>query len=232
MDKKLQIVQYLYGEAENPVEVRNDLREESDLWEEYQAISVAKFKLDHRRRHRPDVQVLDNIFEIAAGKGEIRSLERRRDRRAIPHRARIRKARTWGIVGMALTVVVFFTVGIRYFSTTSESTPRDSNGYRAQSNEAVTSPNAEIPPSLVDRIAPDMISAQKGNTSILYERSDEDLDWNESEGMLDLYRRIEILRSGVASGWDEPALPIESFPVDTQAASPGAELQLAGQRKY
>jgi len=230
MDKKLQIVQYLFDEAEHPAEVQKHLREDSELWAEYQAISEAKFQLDHSHHHRPDPRVLQNILNVAAGSGDVRSIERRGDRRAIPHYAKVRKARVWGVVGTVLTVAVFLVVGIKNYSTTSPASTVTGIESVMPAGRAVSSPNVEIPPTIADRILADRIQAKKGISSILIERSEEDLDWNESEEMLELYRRIEMLRSGVDNTWDELAPPLESFPVDTQVAAGRTELQLAGQR--
>ena len=47
MDEKLQILRELYGEGEDREVVRQRLQEDPALWEEYQALSEAKFLLDH-----------------------------------------------------------------------------------------------------------------------------------------------------------------------------------------
>lgn len=67
MDKKLQIVQGLYesgadGRAENPV----GLDGQEELAREYQAMSQAKFWMDHRRPLRPEAETIDSIVEAAA----------------------------------------------------------------------------------------------------------------------------------------------------------------------
>ncbi|MBT8398923.1 MAG: hypothetical protein KJO98_00465 [Rhodothermia bacterium] len=67
MDKKLQIVKGLYesgsdGRAENPV----GLDGQEELTREYQAMSQAKFWMDHRRGQRPDPGAIDAIVKAAA----------------------------------------------------------------------------------------------------------------------------------------------------------------------
>ena len=65
MDKKLQLIRHLYGEADDRSELR-DLLSDEDLNAEYQELSEAKFWLDHTSHERPDRNVLNAIFEAAA----------------------------------------------------------------------------------------------------------------------------------------------------------------------
>ncbi len=65
MDKKLQLIRHLYGEADDRSELR-DLLSDEDLNAEYQELSEAKFWLDHTSHERPDRSVLNAIFEAAA----------------------------------------------------------------------------------------------------------------------------------------------------------------------
>ncbi len=67
MDKKLQIVKGLYesgadGRAETPV----GLDGQEELAREYQAMSQAKFWMDHRRGQRPEPETIDSIVAAAA----------------------------------------------------------------------------------------------------------------------------------------------------------------------
>ena len=57
MEDRLQILQALYGEAEDDTGVRRLLREDANLWQEYQAMSEAKFALDHRCRRPRGLRV-------------------------------------------------------------------------------------------------------------------------------------------------------------------------------
>ena len=65
MDKKLQLIRHLYGEADDRSELR-DLLSDEDLNAEYQELSEAKFWLDHTSHEKPDQHVLDAIFAAAA----------------------------------------------------------------------------------------------------------------------------------------------------------------------
>lgn len=74
MDTRLQIVERLYSEGEdNHVPPRTKSGEGEDLSREFQAMSQAKFWMDHRRRQRPDAAVVDRVVAAAAAatRGEI-----------------------------------------------------------------------------------------------------------------------------------------------------------------
>lgn len=40
----------------------------------------------------------------------------------------------------------------------------------------------------------------------------DDLTWDEREDVIELHRRIKRIGSGVAGGWEAPAVPLEMFP--------------------
>ena len=65
MDKKLLLIRHLYGEADEESKL-NQLLEEPDLKEEYQALSEAKFWLDHTKREKPTDDALQNVLAMAA----------------------------------------------------------------------------------------------------------------------------------------------------------------------
>ena len=52
MDKKLQLIQHLYEEADGETRL-NELLDDPELKQEYQALSEAKFWLDHSKREKP-----------------------------------------------------------------------------------------------------------------------------------------------------------------------------------
>jgi hypothetical protein len=74
MDTRLRIVERLYAEGdENHVPRPTHSEEGDDLGREYQAMSQAKFWMDHRRRQRPDAATVDRVVAAAAAatRGEI-----------------------------------------------------------------------------------------------------------------------------------------------------------------
>lgn len=70
MDKKLQLIQHLYGEADSGSPLR-DLIADEDLNQEYQELSEAKFWLDHAGKERPDKAVMAHILEAAAASSQV-----------------------------------------------------------------------------------------------------------------------------------------------------------------
>src|SRR5690606_6448468 len=110
MDKRLQILQALYAEGDDREQAHRLLQEDPALWEEYQALSEAKFHLDHRRRQRPDPLVLDAILAAASGEAPAVGLGRRPDRRPIPRGAL--RFRSFGVVTVVLVMVMLAGAGV------------------------------------------------------------------------------------------------------------------------
>ena len=112
MEKKIQLLRYLYGEAEDSAELRK-LLQDPEIMEEYQTLSEAKFWLDHVKRERPDPHVLDQIREAAAQGGVVApSRPSRRDRAPL---ARRRIVRTPVFRYASTVLVLFIAVAIGYW---------------------------------------------------------------------------------------------------------------------
>ena len=107
MDKKLQIVQHLYDEASDPAALRPLLEDEA-LLAEHQAMSEAKFLLDHQTSQKPPQHVLDAVLAAAASPETIPDAAPDR-----PARPRLRLVRTpWMRAAAVVTILVL--VGIWY----------------------------------------------------------------------------------------------------------------------
>ena len=166
MDKKLQIVERLYGE--DATSGPSDTREERVLTE-------AKFVMDHRPTQRPSAETIDRIVAYAA--------EQQTKRRAGPA-ARILPLLPWRAAVAA--VFVFFVIGIAYlqFGTGPAEEPRAEAGTR----QAADAPGAEAlqPASLA--VATDSVPAWDEPTDLrLFQRrietlraSGQDLEWGET----------------------------------------------------
>lgn len=63
MDKRLQILERLYGEPDGEGLSEGD---DDDVRREYQALSQVKLWLDHRKRERPEPATIDRVVEAAA----------------------------------------------------------------------------------------------------------------------------------------------------------------------
>ncbi|MEZ4701111.1 MAG: hypothetical protein R2834_12315 [Rhodothermales bacterium] len=110
MDKKLQLLAHLYGEAEDAAPLQ-ELLQDSDLKAEYQAMSEAKFWLDHSIAEKPDADVLARIM-AAASAGAVGSTVSDTvgstvpiDRAPAPRRALGLRIRNWSYAATALSVV-------------------------------------------------------------------------------------------------------------------------------
>ena len=64
MDKKLLLIRHLYGEADEETKL-NELLDDPDLKEEYQALSEAKFWLDHTKSEKPSATAVDHVLAMA-----------------------------------------------------------------------------------------------------------------------------------------------------------------------
>ncbi len=113
MDETLRIVHHLYGEDTDPADLRRLLEDEA-LRQEYEALSEVKFHLDHRKRARPDAQVIDRIVAAAATPQHRATPHQRHDRAARPGRA-TRRFRAIGAVSAVLAVVLAVGIGLDQF---------------------------------------------------------------------------------------------------------------------
>ena len=113
---RLNIVRQLYDEA--GAAPRSDSDTEL-LLAEQQAMSEAKFLLDHRRKQRPDVDVLDRIVETAKAPTALRMA--RRDRRPQP----LRSARILPMRMAMAACTLFVAVGVGYVVLDQEPTALD-----------------------------------------------------------------------------------------------------------
>lgn len=246
MDRRLHILQELYGEGDDRAEARRRLNEEAELWEEYQALSEAKFMLDHRRRERPDSLVLEHIMAAAAGAPSADGAGRRRDRRPVPHLAA--RYRAFGMVSGVLALVMVIGTGVwQVLRPPAETTPVQHESALAEAPPAreerepagVSDPQAGAGRSTGEATprpqAPALADSRAAAPPVAEPPAgvDEDaaaaLAWDASDDVLELHRRIEMLEEGVGLQWDEPPVPLEAFP-SARPADDRAGFQQAGQR--
>ena len=106
MDKKLTLIEHLYGDVEDRA-ARRALLQDDELAREYEAMEAVKFRLDHRPSQRPDADVLANVFAAAeAGHPPAPS---RRDRRPVA-RGRRRMAGIAGLVSLSAAALLVVAV--------------------------------------------------------------------------------------------------------------------------
>lgn len=223
MDTRLQIVERLYSEGEDnhvPHPIGSD---EEKLAREFQAMSRAKFWMDHRRRVRPDAATIDRVVEAAAsaGRGAVPGVVR-------PDRSPLRlvTAPRFRMAVAVTLVAVVAGLGVwrmvleppattdRMMSQEMEGEP----GLRADSKAvAPTLADADRPAEeAIGLDSPDDSATLAGRASIPAAAvvAASATDWDETGEVRRLHQRIEMLRSRQADeGWDKPMVPLEMMPV-------------------
>lgn len=257
MDKRLQILQALYAEGDDREQAHRLLQEDPALWEEYQALSEAKFHLDHRRRQRPDPLVLDAILAAASGEAPAVGLGRRPDRRPIPRGAL--RFRSFGVVTVVLVMVMLAGAGVWQVLQPNGSPLPDVPAREHVLSEAA--PTAAPPPAVAvpdavisdtplpealpaqaltavapvpapdpGSVAPAKPSAAVAARAAVPEADEETLDWDASDEVRELRRRVAMLEAGVEQNWDTPALPLEQLP-SVPSGTSGSRFRQVGRQQ-
>ena len=152
MDKKLQLIRHLYDEADEETRL-NELLEDPELKQEYQALSEAKFWLDHSKREKPSSDTLQAVLAMAmnpdsahapateAPSHASKTTSRRPDRGAVPRQRSSRK-RSFGITAFVMATMITAFVGYQWFA--GNNALLDATGPQAMKQESVAAPNAEM----------------------------------------------------------------------------------------
>ncbi len=242
MDETLRIVHHLYGEDADPADLRRLLEDEA-LREEYEALSEVKFHLDHRKRARPDAQVIDRIVAAAATPQHSATPHKRHDRAARPGRA-TRRFRAIGAVSAVLAVVLAVGIGLDQFQSfipnasqtdTAMEAPaaaEDAEALEIQalSEDAPATAGTRQPESLrpgesraLRPNAPALPALAEREAAFLDDARDEATvpSWDEADELLRVHRRIEMIRArSLDLTWDEAAvMSLDSLPTEPNAAS-------------
>ncbi len=187
MDTTLQLIQHLYEERDDRLDLDDALQQE------YDELHAVKDVLDKREPASPDPEVVDRIVAAA---GTTRSApdsepERRREER--PPRARDAQTGTRILRRAGATLAVLLIAALGWWQWSGPSSP---------STSPMTSESAS--PSF-DAAAPESESARRSAGTV---RSVSDLpDWDEGDDVVRLHQRIEILNArSTASQWGSSAL--------------------------
>lgn len=200
-ERKRDILLHLYGEAPEESDLRELLRDD-ELRREYQTLSEVKFRLDHRRRERPDPAVVDAVLAQVAGESS-GVAGRRGDRPAVPHGARIRRLL---VPALSIAAAVVLAFGLGWWARTPGATaPPPSQTFDA---------DMPVPPESLNRFVPSSPSARgPAARAVGTASADPRLAWDEPEALDFWYRRIESLEAASdPGGWGEPAVPLEMLP--------------------
>jgi hypothetical protein len=220
MERRLDILRELYGEGDDGPALRESLRHDDELRQEAQALSQVKFRLDHRRRQRPDAAVVDRVVAAARDASPLHAT-RRRDRGAVPHR-RWRMA-AFGSVGALTTVLLAVSISFwQWPSSEPTSTPSVATDSVPGSFQrdlptpllAEEPAAAEPAPRATSRPAPPATTMRgrpmTAQVAVVADSADEGdwPAWDDADDMLRLHRRIELLQAGSAGTvWDESPIP-------------------------
>jgi hypothetical protein len=206
---KRDILLHLYGETEQENDLRTLLNNE-ELKAEYTAMSETKFKLDLRKRERPDPAVIDMIMAAARTGGEPIRQVSRTDRGPVSRTSRLKR-----VLIPALSIAAVLVVGI---GISTYVTPFSTNAPLTASSQL---DDAVVPPESLYRFVP---SRQGGVTQA--STSDERLSWDQGNTIPNLNERINRLRPTNDLDWGESAMPLEMLP---NSSRPG--FQTAGSPK-
>ena len=238
MDTRLQIVERLYQEEDvNHVPRPSESDAGDSLSPEFQAMSLAKFWMDHRSRQRPDAAVVDRIVEAAgaASRGEMPGVVRV-DRSPL----RLLTSPRFRMAVAATLVVAIAGIGV-WRAVLTPSNPSDTavnskpgidkmdeDGamYEALAErEEAPAERKSAAPAFADayrvgdevarRDSPDDSSMRAGrmNAPAPAVMAATATDWDESDELIRLRQRIDLLQSRQAGeGWDKPVVPLEMMP--------------------
>lgn len=192
---KQDILLHLYGEADSESDLRSLLRND-DLKEEYTALSETKFRLDLRKRNRPDIAVIENIMAAARTGNERPGIHSRVDRGPLSRTSRLRKVL---VPAIGIAAVVLFSIGVGLYSIRSTSSQ---NAPLASSAE-----NDLVPPESLYRFVPSRQGSVTQTSS-----SDSELTWDDRSTLSNLNGRINTMKPSDLLDWGESALPLEMLP--------------------
>ncbi len=198
MDKKKNILLHLYGDPDAEGELRS-LLGDADLQREHQALSEAKFRMDHLSRSRPDPITIDQIVARAAEAACSPTVGARRGDR--PARWRSRPLRRVLIPAVSLAAAIVFAVGSGLFTSSSDENAQLKSESMADNRAAEAESLLRATP-----IAPDLVIPA----------STRDIDpllvWEDDDGLRELYRRIENMRPTDDLDWGARSIPLETLP--------------------
>lgn len=198
MEKRLRLVQHLFGEPLEP-DILDGYLEDKALRREYDALCEAKRSLDAREAQRPDPEVLVRVME-AAGRRRLRLIN---GGHARPQRLRLIYA-----LSAAAVVLVALTAGLfRVLVPGAEVASLDAPVERGEEIAATAAQVGDSLPVVVPEQIPTMLEPA----------------WDEAESLVDVHSRLNLIRArSHAQLWDESAvISLDSIPSDASDVLPG-----------
>lgn len=175
MDNELRIIQYLYGEADQPEKIESELADNPKLRRAYEEMREVKQHLDERSAARPDAEVIDRVMDAAEAPRQPASAERSGDRDpAEPQRS---PAVRRGVIGAVLVAVL--AVGIVFVG-----------------GESVDWPLGEPSEPATETVAAETAAESEDGDRALPA-------WDEGDRIIQMQGYIETLQSrSSANSWD------------------------------
>ncbi|MDZ4699615.1 MAG: hypothetical protein SH809_07915 [Rhodothermales bacterium] len=235
MEKKLQLLSHLYGEAEDATPLP-ELLQDSDLTSEYQAMSEAKFWLDHSIPASPDPEVVSRILAAAAGAGAPPPVAFT-DRAPAPRRATGARKKTWSFAAAALSLVAIVSLILVNRTPSFNATEFEAAPIVAQEAPAAFEADA-LSESASSGLADDFAArreaaadsgqplggtaaAKAGAAASLASAESAHPAWEETEALIQYKSRIDhLLEQSEDLNWDEMVVPLEALPGYSPAAPP------------
>jgi hypothetical protein len=199
MDKELQLIAHLYDEASEEQEPLRELLRDPEMASEYQALSEARFALDHRVHVRPRPSVVNAVIREATRQSG--SLEARADR---PPLRRITFNRRSLVGGLALAAALALTVMVQPWSLFSGS---ETIPVVADNPFDFAVPAESLLGALPPVTRPLLTGSVPGSPG-----------WDSGNDVRQLSRRIRSLQAAGVAAWDESSVPLEML---TPGASSG-----------
>ena len=208
-NEKRDILLHLYGEGEPDQDLRTLLSKPA-LKSEYSALSETKFRLDIKKKERPDRAVIDRILAASRNEATQNGKKTRLDRGPVSRRVQLRKML---LPALSMAAVVVVSVGIGWIAFSS-STPEPilSSMYE----------NEIVPPESLYRFVP----SGKAGISTASSQS-ETLSWDDGSSIPNLHNRISSLKPTSPLDWGDSALPLEMLPSSNSRSG----FQTAGSNK-
>ncbi len=229
MEKKLQLLSHLYGEAEDATPLP-ELLQDSDLASEYQAMSEAKFWLDHSIPASPDPDVVSRILAAAAGAG-VPPPVAFTDRAPAPRNAAGARKKTWSLAAAALSLVAVASFVL--VNRTPSFNPSAFEPIAEQEAPAAFEADAlskAAPRALADDLAErrevaadsgERLGAATAGAAALASAESTHPAWEETEALIQYKSRIDhLLEQSEDLSWDEMVVPLEALPGYSPAAPP------------
>jgi len=193
-NEKRNILLHLYGEGETDQDLRT-LLSNSELKAEHSALSETKFRLDIKKKERPDQAVIDRILAASRTENTQNLRKARLDRGPISRREQFKKML---IPALSLAAVLTVSVGIGWVSFSDS---------KSESEVASFYENEIVPPESLYRHVPSGkpgINTASNQTGVLM--------WDDGNSIPNLHNRISSLRPSSPLDWGESAIPLEMLP--------------------